>query len=358
MTTYKKAGVDIDKGDLASALAYQAAQATFKSRQNKIGRAVIQEGGFTGLIDMGPYYLVQNCDGVGTKVEIAEQMKKFDTLGYDLVAMVADDAICVGAETFALINTIDTNKVDPKVVKPLMQGLKKVCLEQKIIIPGGEIAELGDAVKGIIWNSTALGILEKKKFISGRGIKPGDQIIGLQSRGFRSNGFTLIRYILKKKFGPNWVKRKLNPRQTWGQATLTPSLVYQRGVLDMIGEYKKPAKVKIKGIVHVTGGGIPGNIKRILKSSRLGAELNNLPKPHLAMLKLQEIGKVPDREAYRTWNMGVGMILIASKNQTAKIQKIAQKNKLKSKIIGQVTKNPAITLTSQGHFSAGKPIQF
>lgn len=358
MVSYKKAGVDIQKGDLASALAYQAAQATFKSRKNKIGRAVTLKDGFTGLIDMGPFYLVQNCDGVCTKIEIAVQMKKFDTLGYDLVAMVADDAVCVGAETFALTNTIDTDKVRPEVIRELMQGLKKVCLEQNIIVPGGEIAEIGDFVRIFNWNATALGILEKKKFISGRQIKPGDQIIALQSRGFRSNGFTLVRYILKKKFGATWPKRKFNARQTWGQVTLTPSIVYSRAVLDMIGGYQEKSQVKIKGIVHVTGGGLPGNLRRILKANRLGARLDHLPKPHPAMLKLQELGRVNDREAYRVWNMGVGMLLIASQNQIAIIQKIAAKHKIKTQVIGEITSQSDIVLTSQGYFSPSKPLKF
>ena len=228
MATYKQAGVDISLGDKCSAIAYSAAKSTFSARKGLIGKPVILEGGFSGALDFGNFYLVQNCDGVGSKIQIADALRKYDTLGYDLLAMVADDAICVGAETVSITNTIDTSKVSAKVIEGLMKGLKKACKEQKVVIPGGEIAELPDMMKGNSWNATALGIVEKKKFITGKNVKPGDKIIGLGSRGFRSNGFSLIRHILKKKFGTNWAKRKMTGKKSWGEAALTPSLIYSK----------------------------------------------------------------------------------------------------------------------------------
>ncbi len=187
MATYKEAGVDIETGDECSRIAYEAAKATFPVRKGMIGAPVIMEGGFSGAMDFGDFYLVQNDDGIGTKMVIARQIGKYDTMGYDLIGMVADDAICVGAEVVSVSNTIDVEKVEKDVITQLMEGLKKACAEQKIVIPGGEIAELGTMIDGYVWNATAIGIVEKEKFITGENIKAGDELIGLASNVFRSN---------------------------------------------------------------------------------------------------------------------------------------------------------------------------
>ncbi|MBD3330167.1 phosphoribosylformylglycinamidine cyclo-ligase [Candidatus Peregrinibacteria bacterium] len=334
MATYKESGVDIEMGDKCSALAYQAAQNTFSGRTNLIGQAVTDAGNFTGAIDMGDYYLVQNDDGVGTKIQIAEKINEFKTLGYDLTAMVADDAVCVGAEPISLTNTLDVDKLDDSKIAPLMEGLSTACLEHKIIIPGGEIAELGNSVNGYLWNATLVGIVEKNKLITGKDIKEGDKIIGLKSSGFRSNGFSLVKHILNEKFGDGWAFEKYDPEMTWGQVTLTPSKIYSSAIMDMHGRYKEDAKVELKGVVHVTGGGIPGNINRVLKNSGLGANINSLPEPHEMIKKLMKIGNVDVEEAYSTWNMGVGMILIS--NDFDQIKEICKKNDIESLIIGEV----------------------
>ncbi|MFC1749350.1 phosphoribosylformylglycinamidine cyclo-ligase [Pseudomonadota bacterium] len=354
MATYKQSGVDIDMGDKCSAIAYAAAKKTFAARKGMIGRPVTINGGFTGLMDFGDFYLVKNDDGVGSKIAIADALGKHDTLGYDLLAMVADDAVCVGAETVAITNTLDTSKVSDKVVEPLLRGLQKACKEQKVVIPGGEIAEMPDLINGNVWNASALGILEKKKFIKGDKVKPGDNIIGLKSHGFRSNGFSLIRFILREAYGYNWFSKKYDGKKSWGEVTLTPSLIYSDAVLDLIGRYKKKAKVKVKAIVHVTGGGIPGNITRI--SGGHGAYLNDLFKPHDPMLKLQELGNVSDIEAYKVWNMGVGMILISK--DFKKIKSILKKHKIEAKIIGEVTKEKKVRIVSRGAHSNDKILTF
>lgn len=348
MATYKQSGVNISMGDKCSKIAYGEAKKTFAARKGMIGKPVTVEGGFTGMLDFGNFYLVQNDDGVGSKIAIADALKKYDTLGYDLLAMVADDAVCVGAETISITNTLDTSKISDKVVAPLLAGLRKACNEQHVVIPGGELAEMPDLVKGNVWNACAVGVVEKKKFISGKGIKPGDKIIGLRSRGFRSNGYSLIRYILRKKFGAKWENKKFNSKQTWGQITLRPSIIYSNALLDIIGRFGKPAKAKIKAIVHVTGGGIPGNITRIL--GNLGARLDSLPLPHKPMLELQKLGNVSDKEAYKVWNMGVGMILIS--NDYEKIKSILKKHKIEAQIIGEVTSNKNVKLVSRGFFSS------
>ncbi len=334
MSTYKKAGVDVSLGDTSSKIAYKYAKMTFPSRKGMIGRPFNIEGGFSGALDMGGYYLVHNCDGVGTKIEVARLMGKYDTLGYDLLAMVTDDAVCLGAEVISMVNTIDTGNVEPKAISSMMKGLSKACHEQHIVIPGGEIAELPSLVHGMTWNAACVGIVEKEKLITGKNIRKNDVMVGLLSRGFRSNGFTLIRYILEEKFGPNWYKKSLNDERSWGEVVLTPSLIYHRCVLEMIGGYQKKRLVDIHGIVHVTGGGIYNNTSRILRNHK--AVFSSLPKPHDAMLRLMDIGKVSEKEAYKTWNMGVGMVLICPEKDAKMIESIASKHGIKSKIIGYI----------------------
>jgi phosphoribosylformylglycinamidine cyclo-ligase len=354
MATYKQAGVNISIGDKCSELAYSAAKQTFSSRKGMIGVPVNIEGGFTGALDFGKFYMVFNCDGVGSKMLVGLAINKLDTLGYDLLAMVADDAVCVGAETVAITNTFDTNKVSDKVIGPLISGLKKACMEQKVVIPGGEIGEMPDMVKATCWNSSAIGIVEKNKFISGKGVKPGDQIIGLRSRGFRSNGFALIRYVLKKKFGAGWAQKKFDSKITWGEAVLTPSIIYSNAVLDLIGRYGKKRMCRIKAIAHITGGGIPGNITRVL--GKYGADLDNIFPPHAPMLKLQELGNVSDREAYEVWNMGTGMVLIS--DEFDKIRKTMKKHGIEAAIIGKVTAKSGVRLKSRALFDKGKILHF
>jgi len=364
MTTYKEAGVDILMGDKCSELAYRAAKQTFAGRSKMIGKPVNIEGGFTGALDFGNYYMVFNSDGVGSKMMVGAAIGKYDTLGFDLLAMVADDAVCVGAETVAITNTIDTQKVDDKVIGPLMQGLKKACVQQKVVIPGGEIGEMPDMVKGTMWNSSAIGIVEKKKFIRGVGVKPGDKIIGLRSRGFRSNGFALVRRVLEKNFGQDWALKKFGGSgeashkgaggKSWGESVLTPSIIYSNALLELLGRYGKKRQCRIKALAHVTGGGIPGNIVRVLGG--YGADLTDIWPAHKPMLKLQELGKVADREAYEVWNMGTGMILVS--DEFAKIDAAMKKHGIQAKIIGRVTKEKGVRLTSQGYFNGGKVLEF
>lgn len=332
MATYKDSGVDIEEGDACSKIAYEAAKATFPSRMGMIGEPVVDEGGFSGVLDMGDYYLVQNDDGVGTKMMIAEMIGKYDSMGQDLVAMVADDAICIGAETISISNTMDVDKVDKNKVGALMKGLEEACTKHKIVVPGGEIAELGEMVNGYIWNATAVGIVEKNKLITGQNIQSGDKIIGLKSAGIRSNGFSLVRHILKSQLGKTWAQEKYNDIQTWGEATLTPSRIYSSALLEIHGRYKQAAQAELKGLVHVTGGGIHGNLKRILKTKEYS--LDKLPEPLDIFKRLMEIGNVSEEEAYRTWNMGIGMIVIS--NDVDKVIEICEANECPALEIGVI----------------------
>ena len=345
MADYKKAGVDIKMGDRASKIAYSFAKTTFPARKNMIGEPVTDEGSFAGMLDMGDFYIVQGDDGVGTKMEVAERIGKFDTLGYDLLAMVADDAICLGAETISITNTLDTNKVEPGIIHDLMKGLAKACIEQKVVIPGGEIAEVGKSVNGNVWNATAVGVLEKEKTITGSGIKQGDIIIALKENGFRSNGFSLVRYIIEQNFGKDGYSTQSPFGKSWGEMILKPSIIYSSALLELLGRFGGKRKINVKGISHITGGGIGGNFNRILKKTNLGANFDDLFAPSLMVKEIQKIGKVSEKEAYKTWNMGNGMMIVVEK---ADAEKILNALSVEAKIVGSIIEDKTIIIDSKG----------
>jgi len=310
MTTYKDSGVDTQAGGQASRKAYDHARATFASRAGKMGTPVEDTGGFAGLIDMGGFYLVQNDDGTGSKMELAHAMKKYDTLGRDLLAMVVDDAICTGAEVISVSNTLDVPRIDTAMVDRLMGGLSSACIEQHIVIPGGEIAEVPGAVRSPVWNATSVGIIEKGKELQPESVAEGDIVLALQSGVARSNGFSLIRKILRDAHGKNWHETPWRNDVSWGEILLTPSVIYHAALLSLLGRFGEERKVPIKSLTHITGGGIPENLARTLKKTGLGAHLTNLFRPHDAIQDLITLGKVETAEAYRTWNMGNGMLAI------------------------------------------------
>ncbi|MCF7918108.1 phosphoribosylformylglycinamidine cyclo-ligase [Candidatus Gracilibacteria bacterium] len=347
--TYAESGVNISQGDAASREAYSNAKKTFASRKGMIGEPFALDGGFSGALDMGDYLLVQNDDGVGTKMEMAERLGKYDTIGEDLVAMVADDAICVGAECISITNTVDTPKVDKDMIASMTEGLARCCRSQKIVIPGGEIAELGNALNRVVWNATAVGIVKKEKFITGQNIRAGHKIIGLRGRVIRSNGSSLARKVCETAFGKDWHKKEWRNGISWGEILLTPSKVFHRVVLDTIlGDFTGKRQFPVHGVVHITGGGVPGNVPRILPKG-LGAQFTDLHEPHQAIRDLQKLGNIDEKECYRTWHCGTAMMLIVEESDACNICNTLNSadSEIDARIIGEITHEETISLLSK-----------
>ena len=338
MTTYENSGVNIAEGDKASKSAYNYAKKTFNSRDELIGKPVTGEDGFAGFVDMGEFYYAQCCDTVGTKITIAEKTKNFAGLGFDLLCMVCDDAICTGAETVSVTNTFETNKINAKEIDAMMESFSRACVEQKIAIVGGEIAEVGEMTNGTGWGADAVGIVEKEKVITGRKVKDGDIVIGLESDGFRCNGFSLVRKILSDKFGEDWAFEKYDENTSWGDAVITPSKIYSNFVLLLIGRFKQKRNVDVHGIVHMTGGGMH-NLFRIIKGRDLGFIIDNPLEPQEMVLKLQEMGNVVDEEAYKAWNMGMGMALIVDALDVDSVLSKALENNIKAQVVGKISRD-------------------
>ena len=332
---YKRAGVDIAAGDAASSAAGKAAKTTFAGRKGKIGEPVNLPGGFAGVLDFGEYYVVQCCDTVGTKIDLAEKTGDFSGLGYDLLAMVADDAACLGAEVVSITNTFETKKIDAKNIEAMMNSLAKACCEQNIVIAGGEIAEVGEKIQGTSWGADAIGVVKKDRIITGENIAEGDTVIALQETSFRCNGYSLVRKILREHAPENADLYK---------RCAAPSTVYHSAVLSVLGRFDEARKVELTGIAHITGGGIPGNINRILRKEHLGVRLDALFPLSPEMHELATLGNIPLREVYQVWNGGNGMLVTCHPSDAETVLSLFTQSGVKAQRAGEITASGVVEI--------------
>ena len=252
-------GLDLNRQDRASAVAYGWAQRTFANREGRSGFPVLGTSGFfANLMDFAGTVIAMTSDGIGTKVELAERTGVYHTLGFDLTAMVVDDLVAVGCEPVNLTNILDVDTVDPSLVDELMQGLHEAAAAARVAVVGGEIAELGDRIGGwgegmhFNWCATAIGVLPAgRQPLDGRLVAAGDAVVALRSDGFRSNGFSLVRRVMADEFGADWHREPFGD-DTWGRVLLTPSRIYTPLVVDLLTE-----GVALSGVVHVTGEAFP-----------------------------------------------------------------------------------------------------
>lgn len=344
-------GINIDLGNQCSRIAYNWAKKTFTHRETGTGNPLMSaEGGFSSLMDFHGVKIGMSSDGIGTKIELAERTGIYNTIGFDLVAMVADDLAANGIETVNLSNILDVDFLDAEIIDQLMEGLYEAAKFANITITGGEIAELGSRIGGygdkmhFNWCATGIGILpEGENLIDGKNIQSGDVIIALKSKGFRSNGFSLLRKIMENSFGPEWHQSEYENGVSWGEILLSHSLIYTPLITKLIKQ-----KIKINGIVHVTGGGLADNLSRILKIKKLGAELNDIFEPLPVMNTVQELGSVEDKQAYQLWNMGNGMLIILNRDQLEIALKTIKQNDYQARECGQIIDKFSITIESKG----------
>ena len=340
-------GLDIDLGNHCSKIAFQWAKKTFDNRKDKPGSPCLDvEGAFSNIMDFGGMRLGISSDGIGTKIELAERTGVYNTLGFDLVAMVADDLITSGIEPVNFSNILDVDFLDADIVDSLMSGLHDACNHAGITITGGEIAELGNRIGGygdkmhFNWCATGIGLLpEGAEPIDGTKIEQGDAVISFRSRGFRSNGFSLLRKIMQYEFGDQWHDVPYDADTTWGRILLTPSLIYTPLIMRLLQK-----GYNIRGIVHITGGGIEDNFMRILEATGCGAVLDKLHPPLDVMRRAQELGHVTDEQAYRLWNMGNGMLIVLPVADCQDVIEQAGNTGYQAVVAGHITKEPGIVL--------------
>lgn len=364
---YKSAGVDVSLEEQAARIMYEAARETWKNRTGLIGEVIVPFDDFSGIryIDVSKLKNIVaniNFDGVGTKIELAERINNHSTIAFDLFAMVCDDVVIRGGEPVLAGSILDVNKLNLEAIRQLAQGYIEAAKAANIAIINGEIAQLVNRVSGFgeynyNWGACCLWFAEKKKLITGEQAQEKDVIISFQEKGFRSNGISLARKAFSKVFGENWHEKEFEGK-TLGEQVLQPSTIYSKTIIELIGSIGKKPQCKLHALAHITGGGIIGKLGRALKPSGLGAELSDLLEPCNAMLYAQESGEVSDEEAYKSWNMGNGMMIITKKREAEKIIETAKANSIEAKIVGKTILENEIRLTSKGKNSAGKEIVF
>lgn len=321
--TYKQAGVDIDKADSLIKGAKKMISST--NVKGSIGSI----GGFGGffspkLAGFKEPLLVSSTDGVGTKLKIAQLIGKHDTIGIDLVAMCVNDILCCGATPLFFLDYFAVGKLEEKIWRDVLKGIVKGCKQSACVLNGGETAEMpGMYAKGEYdLAGFSVGAVDEKDVIDGKKVKAGDVLLGLPSSGFHSNGYSLVRKIFSK--------RELKENSS---LFLKPTVIYVKPFLEIA------KKVKIKAAAHVTGGGFYDNIPRVMpKGVDAVIEKGSWRIPKVFKMTADK-ASMAEKEMYRTFNMGIGMVLALTMKDAAKAQKLLEKKfKIKAKVIGKLVK--------------------
>ncbi len=329
--TYAGAGVDIDK---STALVEKIKQLAKKTNR----RGVMGEiGGFGGLFslnltDMSNPVLVSSTDGVGTKLKIAFQMDKHDTIGIDLVAMCVNDVLVQGAKPLFFLDYLSMGRLDNRTAESIVKGITDGCIAAECALIGGETAEMPGMYKEGEYDLSgfSVGIVDNAKLIDGSNIRNGHKLIGLSSSGIHSNGFSLVRKIFFEKCGYDVNTRLTDLSGTLGEELLIPTRIYTFAVLNLLRD------LPVHGMAHITGGGLEENIARIIPGAcKVIIEKDSWDIPPIFNIIRHE-GPVSDHEMNRTFNNGIGMVLIVPSESTQEIMdRLAVMNET-AYIIGEV----------------------
>ena len=315
--TYRDAGVDIDAGDALVDRIKPHAKRTLRPG------VMAGIGGFGALFAMPRGYrepvLVSGTDGVGTKLKLAFEWRRHDTIGIDLVAMSVNDILTLGAEPLFFLDYYACGKLDVDAATDVVKGIAAGCEMAGCALIGGETAEMPGMYPAGEYDLAgfAVGVVEKKRIIDGRGIRPGDAVLGLASNGAHSNGYSLIRRILAQpgvrlsaKIGGRALK----------DAILAPTRIYVKPVLQLM------KKVQVRGLAHITGGGLVDNVPRVIAPG-LTAEIRRDAWPLPPLFRwLQEQGNVADDEMHRVFNCGIGMVLVVAEKDAERARKLLEKS--------------------------------
>lgn len=325
--SYKQAGVDIDRGDALVEAIKPLAQSTY--REGCLGDL----GGFGALFEIPKRFndpiLVSGTDGVGTKLKLASEHDRHETIGIDLVAMCANDILAQGAEPLFFLDYLATGKLQPRRAEAVMQGIAEGCRQAGAALIGGETAEMPGMYAPGEYDLAGfcVGVVERDKILDGSKIEVEDAILGLPSSGPHSNGFSLIRHILKTCEVDPGTEIGGVPLQ---EVLLEPTRIYVKPILSLL------SSVRVKAIAHITGGGLPGNVRRILQarqSARLDSTAWTWPE---VFTWLQKMGNIETEEMYRTFNCGLGLVIVLPREDAERAVKHLQQHGQQAKIIGQI----------------------
>ncbi|MCX8059093.1 MAG: phosphoribosylformylglycinamidine cyclo-ligase [Spirochaetes bacterium] len=327
--SYKDSGVDINEGYKAVELYKKFARETF---DKYVSLDIGSFGSLYKLPQNEDFLLVSSTDGVGTKLELAFKLKKYDTVGIDCVAMCVNDIICLGAKPLFFLDYLACGKLDHKIAGDLVKGIAEGCKIAGCSLIGGETAEMPGFYEEGKYDIAGftVGIVHKKDLIDGSKIKEGDILISIESSGFHSNGYSLLRKIINDN--------KIDLNSNFGESTiglqlLKPTFIYVNPILECLRN-----KIEIKGIANITGGGFYENIPRMFKDNFTAI----IEKDKIKLPKIMEYFKsfgISDKEMFNTFNCGTGMVLcVKDKNDFENIRKIFEKYNLSTSIIGKVAK--------------------
>jgi len=334
--TYAGVGVNIDQKEKAISTLLSSITTTRKGFGAPMG------GHYAGLIDFGDKALVLCTDGVGTKIRIAEALKKYDTIGIDCIAMNVNDALCVGAEPLAFVDYLAMDNPDPELTKEIGKGLDAGARLSNISIIGGETADLPELINGFDLAGTCLAYVKKDRVILGKNISHGDVIIGLSSSGLHSNGYTLARRVVESA-GFEYTDKfpdKLYSGKTIGEVMLTPTRIYVKEILLLL------QSVDVHGLAHITGSGL-WNLPRLKETVRYVIEDPMPPQPIFKFL--QEQGNIDTREMYQTFNMGMGFaVIVREEDVDHAVALLSKHSEAKVKEVGLIKKGSHVEVPSLG----------
>tara|TARA_B100000686_G_C16707633_1_gene927269 strand:- start:240 stop:1277 length:1038 start_codon:yes stop_codon:yes gene_type:complete len=329
---YKEAGVDLTASE--EAVRRIAPLASSTRRPGVFG----DFGGFAALFDLASTgyndpLVVATTDGVGTKAELARQIGCLDTIGIDLVAMCVDDLVCVGAEPLIFLDYLAMGTIDPDRVEQLVAGIVTGCAEAGCALIGGETAAHPKVMDNDVFDLVgfALGAVEREKLMDPSLIAEGDSLVGLISPNLRSNGFSLVRHIISNMSTcsldePAWDGAK----KTLGEELLAPSIIYSPSVLTVLNEHP------VRAVSHITGGGIPGNLVRVLSGSLDAViDMNTWETPRI-FKEIQSMGSIAEDEMIQVFNLGIGMILVVDSFFAEEIVDVFNSRNCSAVVIGEI----------------------
>jgi len=331
--SYKAAGVDITAGEEAVRAIKDEVRSTY--RPEVIGDI----GGFGGLFAFPQHrftnpVLVSSTDGVGTKALVAQAVGQFETIGIDLVAMCVDDLVCQGAEPLFFLDYIAVGKLDPSHIKQLVKGVAEGCRTAGCALIGGEMAEHPGAMEPGEFDLVgfAVGVAERDQLVTGDNVRPGDALIGLPSPGLRSNGYSLARRVLLERAGRALDEPAFDgAHHDLAEELLRPSVIYAPAVLAL------QRVVDVRAVAHITGGGIMGNLARVLPERCDAVVDQRTWEPPRIFDEIQRLGEVTDEEMVNVFNLGIGMVVVVAEQEVYRALDVLRSAGHQAHVIGEVT---------------------
>lgn len=332
--TYAAAGVDIAAGEEA------VRRITDKVRSTLRPEVIGDIGGFGGLFSFAQHryrrpVLVSSTDGVGTKALIAKATGRYDTIGIDLVAMCVDDLVCQGAEPLFFLDYIAVGQLDPDQIAELVEGVAEGCRQAGCALIGGEMAEHPGAMEPGDFDLVgfAVGVVERDQMIGADRVSRGDALIGLESPGLRSNGYSLARRVLLESAGRSLDDPAYDgARHTLGEELLEPSVIYAPAIAELL------RTVEVSAVAHITGGGLPGNLNRVLPDNLDAVVDSDTWETPRIFAEIQREGSISDDEMAKVFNLGMGMVAVVPADEAYRALDVLRARGLRATQIGQVEK--------------------